>query len=77
MGEIKDLKKQNSRGLKGLLSRVSGLEQYSRMNGLIVNGLETMHRSCANVTAGENRQPSEKEQLSLEQQVFAFFETRV
>lgn len=56
-----------------MLSRVCELEKYSRMNGLIVSGLEIMHRSYANVTAAENRQPSEKEQLSLEQQVFALF----
>lgn len=39
---------------------------------MMISGVETSHRSFANITAANNREPLEHEVLSLEQQVMAF-----
>lgn len=50
------------------------LEQYSRINDVIVSGLETRPRSYAQaVTPADGRELTEPNQESLEQQVTAFF----
>lgn len=79
MGEIKDLKRQNEekdKKITVLENRICDLEQYSRINDVIISGLGTTHRSFASVTATDNREPAEHEVLSLEQQVMVFFENK-
>lgn len=74
--EIKDLRRQNEEKDKKIVmleGRVSELEQYSRLNDVIVTGLETKHRTYARVTATENGDPSEQEINYLEKQVIEFF----
>lgn len=77
MAEIKLLKSQNKEKYKmiaQLESRLDDLEQYSRMNDIIVNSLETKHRSYASVSSVRtNRQDSDQELQTLEEQVVAFF----
>uniref|UniRef100_A0A1A8F5H3 Uncharacterized protein n=1 Tax=Nothobranchius korthausae TaxID=1143690 RepID=A0A1A8F5H3_9TELE len=73
--EIKDLRRQNEEKDKRIAMleiRVSELEQYSRVNDVIVTGLETMHRTYARVTAAESRDSPEHELNSLEKQVIDF-----
>lgn len=78
MGEIRELKKQNGEKdvkIAHLECRVDDLEQYSRMNDLIVSGLETRHRSYARAVAtrASSVDTSESELQTLEEQVVAFF----
>lgn len=85
MGEVQSLKKlsiEKDKRIKLLENRVSNLEQYSRMNILIISGLKTRHRSYARVasredgSAGREAEPSESEAESLEQQVVGFLGSR-
>lgn len=55
---------------------MSELEQYSRINDVVVSELETTYRCYARVTATESWDPPEQEPLSLEQKVIAFFDSR-
>lgn len=74
MEEIKELKRQNAekdKTISTLEGRVADLEQYSRMNDLIVSGLETKPRSYAKAAAGGG-ELTEPDLDSLEQQVIAF-----
>ncbi|KAL4000613.1 heterogeneous nuclear ribonucleoprotein R [Sarotherodon galilaeus] len=77
MGQIKGLQKLNEEKDKKIAlleSRVADLEQYTRMNDLIVSGLETKHRTYARaVVAEEGREPTEADIDSLEQQILNFF----
>ena len=81
LSEIKLLKKQNiekSREIEVLTRRVDELEQYTRMDDLIITGLKTNHRSYAGTAssrdAGEDAPTREME--SLENQVIRFFQDR-
>ena len=81
LNEIKLLKKQNtekSREIDILNRRVDELEQYTRMDDLIITGLKTNHRSYAGTVSsrdtGEDAPTRETE--SLEQQVVRFFQGR-
>ncbi|KAF3838752.1 hypothetical protein F7725_010520 [Dissostichus mawsoni] len=54
MGEIQSLKIQNiekDKKITFLENRVADLEQYTRMNDLIISGLKTRHRSYARAAA--------------------------
>lgn len=54
VGEIQELKKLNmekDKKIALLEKRVDDLEQYSRGNYIVISGLETRHRSYANVVA--------------------------
>ncbi|XP_061836564.1 uncharacterized protein [Nerophis lumbriciformis] len=85
MGDIQSLKRLNTekdKAIKVLECRLANLEQYSRMNNVIVSGLKTKHRSYASVAARENGPvgregvQSESEVESLEQQVVSFLGSR-
>lgn len=81
MNEVRDLKKtviEKDKKIEHLEKRVDDLEQYSRMNDLIIQGLETKHRTYARtVTAdGEGEDASAKELQTLEEQVVKFFESK-
>lgn len=79
--EVKNLKillSEKDEVINGLERRIDDLEQYMRVDEVIINGLETKHRSYARVAAagtgramdGENA-PVEELQ-TLEQQVETF-----
>lgn len=80
MGEIRELKRQNEEKenkIRMLETRVADLEQYSRINDVIISGLETRHRSYASAAAGAtNEDPPDTELISLEQQVLRFFDSK-
>lgn len=80
MSEIKELKKQNEEKDKKIASlecRVTDLEQYTRMNDIVVSGLETRPRSYARaVTAMAGGEPTDQDRDSVEQQVTAFFHSK-
>ena len=81
---LKQLNIEKDKTIALLEDRVADIEQYSRMNNIIVSGLRTTHRSYARVAAAENGvaereglpSESETESLSLEQQVVGFFESK-
>ncbi|XP_015259872.1 PREDICTED: protein NLRC3-like [Cyprinodon variegatus] len=79
-GEIRELKKQNAEKdakIKMLETRVTDMEQYSRVNDVIITGLESRHRSYARATAGASGEDlSDAELISLEQQVLRFFDRK-
>lgn len=80
MGEIQELKRLNEekdKKINMLETRVEDLEQYSRINDVIISGLDTRHRSYAStVAARTGEDPPEKELISLEQQVLQFFTSK-
>lgn len=68
---------EKDRKIAALERKVDDLEQYSRLNDVIVTGLKIKPRSYAHaVSAGSVEQPSEPEVSSAEQQVVAFLATR-
>lgn len=74
MGEMKELKKQSlekDKKIAALESRVDELEQHSRLNNIIINGIVTKPRSYARAVA-VNGEPSDQDLESIEQQVIAF-----
>ena len=78
--EVKALRIQNAekdRRLVELESRVAELEQYSRINDVIVTGLRIKPRSYAlAVTTDNGGQTSEQDDRSAEQQVAAFLHSK-
>lgn len=75
--EVRQLRKENKdkdRKIADLERRVDDLEQYSRINDVIVTGLRIKPRSYANAVAADNNGgvPSEEETLSTERQVASF-----
>ncbi|KAJ8408799.1 hypothetical protein AAFF_G00246170 [Aldrovandia affinis] len=78
--EVKALRIQNAekdRQLDYLENRVADLEQYTRMNDIIVTGLRIKPRSYTKaVTADHGGEPSELEANSVEQQVAAFLQSK-
>lgn len=77
MSEIKELKRQCAEKDKTMClleCRVADLEQYSRINDVIVSGLETRSRSYARVASSvDGRESIQPDLESIEQQVTAFF----
>ena len=87
MGEIHTLKIQNiekDTKITLLENRVDDLEQYSRMNDLIISGLRTKQRSYARAAAAsedtaagrQGTEAPEDDHESLEQQALAFWKAR-
>ncbi|KAJ8394509.1 hypothetical protein AAFF_G00045190 [Aldrovandia affinis] len=55
MDEVKQLKnlvKEKDKKIDGLERRIDDLEQYTRMEDLIISGLETTHRTYARAMTG-------------------------
>ena len=76
MKTIKELKQQNvekDKKINMLEERVDQLEQYSRLNNVIVSGLPTKPRSYAKAVGSTSRDDPEEE-ASVEQQVIDFME---
>lgn len=81
LGEVKQLKnliKEKDKKIEGLERRIEDLEQYSRMEDIIVSGLETTHRTYASTAAGrsDGDDASTKEMQTLETQVITFFDKK-
>lgn len=78
--EVKALRIQNAekdRRLAHLESRVAELEQYTRINDVIVTGLQIKPWSYARaVTNDSGGEPSEQDCSSVEQQVAAFLQSK-
>lgn len=78
--EVKLLRIQNAekdKKIAYLESKVADLEQYSRINDVIITGLHIKPRSYAQaVTADSNEEPGELDISSTEQQVAAFLRSK-
>ena len=78
--EVKALCIQNEnkdRKITFLENRVADLEQYTRMNDIIITGLDIKSRSYARAVATTNGEESrDLDVSSTEQQVAAFLQTR-
>ena len=70
--------KEKDKTIEALERRVEDLEQYSRMDDLVIAGLQTTHRSYARAAAGDKTGEDApiQEQESLEQQVIQFFNSK-
>lgn len=70
--------KEKDKKISDLEKRVDDLEQYSRMDDLLISGLETKHQSYARALTtaegGGEDQATPNEQGSLENQVLRFME---
>lgn len=68
---------ERDRKIVELEKKVEDLEQYSRLNDVIVTGLKIKPRSYAHaVAAGKEEEPGELEVSSAEQQVVAFLASK-
>lgn len=85
MGEIQMLKRQSlekDRKIAILETRVADLEQYTRINDVVISGLRTKHWNYARVAAVDGHiaagmsEVSEEEKESLEQQVICFLDSK-
>lgn len=79
MEEIKMLKMQNQekdKRINALENRLADLEQYSRINDLIITGLAIKPRSYARAVSTTHGEPTEMDQESTEQQVVTFLNTK-
>lgn len=79
MEDIKELRRQSEekdKKIAMLEGRLSDLEQYSRVNDVILTGLETKHQTYARVAASERGEPPEQELHFLEEQVAGFFKSK-
>ncbi|KAJ3581028.1 hypothetical protein NHX12_017141 [Muraenolepis orangiensis] len=77
--ELKATINQRDQKIELMEQRIDDLEQYSRIDDIVISGLETTHRSYARAAAGDRKgedAPTE-EQHSLEQQVLHFFNSKV
>ena len=79
INEVRQLKaviQEKDKKIDELERRVEDLEQYSRIDDIMISGLETTHRSYARATAGDSEDAPKQEQHSLEQQVITFFNSK-
>ena len=86
MSLVEDVKKQNEEkdGIIKTLeyrfenaeNKIESLEQYSRMNDVIISGLDIKPRSYAHATRREHTEPTEQDSRSVEEQVSIFFQSK-
>ncbi len=79
MDEVKQLKnlvKEKDQKIEVLERRVDELEQYTRMEDLIISGLETKHRTYASTVARDGEAALPEELQTLEKQVIKFLESQ-
>ena len=76
--EVRMLKlamKEKDKKITDLERRLDDLEQYSRMDDLLISGLSTTHKTYSRAVAGDNgEEATPTEQDSLEKQLLDFFE---
>ena len=53
--QLKAVIKEKDKKIEELERRVDDLEQYTRMEDLVISGLETTHRTYARITAGDKK----------------------
>lgn len=79
--EVQNLKsviKEKDKKIEELENRVEQLEQYTRMEDVVISGLETTHCTYARATSGdkEGEDAPQAELLTLEKQVIQFFTSK-
>jgi len=77
--EVKQLRLQNAekdQRIVDLERRVDELEQYSRMNDVVITGIKIRPRSYARAVATNTGEPSDQETQSVEQQVASYLQNR-
>ena len=76
--QLKTVIEEKDKTIGELERRVEDLEQYSRIDDLVIAGLKTTHRSYARAAAGDKTGEDApiQEQRSLEQQVIQFFNNK-
>ncbi|XP_061824509.1 uncharacterized protein [Nerophis lumbriciformis] len=77
--EVKQLRLQNvekDRRIVDLERRVDELEQYSRMNDVVITSVKIKPRSYARAVAADSGEPSVQEIQSVEQQVASYLQSR-
>lgn len=78
MKEVKELKIQNEEKNKRIITlenRLADLEQYTRINDIIISGLEIKPRTYARAAAPEG-EPTEPDLESVEQQALRFLNSK-
>ena len=75
---MKAVIKDKDKKIEELERKVDDLEQYTKMEDLVITGLETTHRTYAWITAGdrEGEDAPRGELHTLEQQVINFFNNK-
>lgn len=76
--EVKQLRLQNSEKDKRIVDlerRVDKLEQYSRINDVVITGINIRPRSYARAVAADSGEPSKQETQSVEQQVASYLQS--
>lgn len=81
MEEVKKLRNENKekgKMIENLEKRVDELEQYTRINDVVITGLKIRPRTYANAVAADNNggEPSGEEVRSAEQQVANFLHSK-
>lgn len=77
--EVKQLRLQNAekdQRIVDLEQRVDELEQYSRMNDVVITGIKIRPRSYARAVAVDSWELSDQETQSVEQQVASYLQSR-
>ena len=78
LAEVQQLKTENvekDKKIATLEQRLDEIEQYTRMNDIIINGLKTRHKSYARAVTSDgavSSEPTEEEAETLENQVIGF-----
>lgn len=75
MAQLKTLNAEQRDRIETLENRVDELEQYSRLNDIIVSGLDIKpktHTKTAAKALGHDMETSEEERLTVEEEVVAF-----
>lgn len=79
MEEVKELRRQNAKKeerISDLERRVDELEQYSRVNDVVVTGLKVKLQSYAKAVANTGSEPDEQDTISVEHQVATLLQSR-
>lgn len=77
--EVKQLRLRNAekdQRIEDLERRVDELEQYSRVNDVVITGIKIRPRSYACAVAADNGELSDQEIQSVEQQVASYLQSR-
>lgn len=67
---------EKDRRIAGLEQRVDELEQYTRMNDVVITGLQIKPHSYARAVAADSAEPSEQEVRSVEQQATSYLQSK-
>lgn len=76
--QLREVIREKDKKIEDLQKRVDDLEQYTRMDDLVITGLETTHRTYARAAAGgkDGEDAPVGELYTLEQQVIKFFHSK-